>query len=184
MTVLETERLRLRPFEPSDAQGLYEVVSAREVAEGTATIPHPYEREWAGEYIASIENENELAITLRADGRLVGSIALVVEADHGRGELGYVVGVPYWGQGFATEAARALVAHAFDTLGLNRVFAFCFTRNPASARVLQKLGMTHEGTRRGHTLKWGEYLDSEAYGILRAEWPAGKVSSTPNYGTS
>jgi len=180
MTVLETERLRLRPFELPDAPALYEVVSAREVAEGTATIPHPYQPEWAAEYIASIENETEFAITLRVDGTLVGSIALVVEPDHDRAELGYVVGVPYWGRGYATEAGRAVLAHTFDVLGLNRVFAFCFTRNPASGRVLQKLGMTHEGIRRGHTLKWGEYLDSEAYGILRAEWPAGDLLPVSN----
>ena len=124
MTVLETERLRLRPFELADAQALYEVVSAREVAAGTLTIPHPYEPEWAEEYIASIENETEFAITLGC-----------------------------------------------------RVYAFCFTRNPASRRVLEKLGMTHEGTRREHTLKWGEFLDSEAYAILREDWERGSADA-------
>ena len=170
MTVLETERLRLRPLELTDAQALYEIVSAREVAEGTLTIPHPYRPEWAAEYIASIENENEFAITLRSDGALVGSIALTVEAEHDRGQLGYVVGVPYWGNGYATEAGRAVVGHAFEELGLNRVYAFCFSRNVASRRVLEKIGMTHEGTRRGHSFKWGEHLDEEAFGILASEW--------------
>jgi len=170
MTVLETERLRLRPLELTDAQALYEIVSAREVAEGTLTIPHPYRPEWAAEYIASIENENEFAITLRSDGALVGSIALTVEAEHDRGQLGYVVGVPYWGNGYATEAGRAVVGHAFEELGLNRVYAFCFSRNVASRRVLEKIGMTHEGTRRGHSLKWDEHLDEEAFGILASEW--------------
>ena len=55
---------------------------------------------------------------------------------------------------------------------MNRVYAFHFTNNPASGRVLQKLGMTHEGTRRKHSLQWGEYLDSEAYAILREDWLA------------
>lgn len=175
MTVLETERLRLRPFELADAQALYEVVSAREVAAGTLTIP--YEPEWAEEYIASIENETEFAITLRSDRTLVGSSALVVEPEHHRGELGYVVGVAYWGRGYATEAARALLGYGFEELGLNRVYAFCFTRNPASRRVLEKLGMTHEGTRREHTLKWGEFLDSEAYAILREDWERGSADA-------
>jgi len=170
MTVLETERLRLRPLELTDAQALYEIVSAREIAEGTLTIPHPYRPEWAAEYIASIENENEFAITLRSDGALVGSIALTVEAEHDRGQLGDVVGVPYWGNGYATEAGRAVVGHAFEELGLNRVYAFCFSRNVASRRVLEKIGMTHEGTRRGHSLKWDEHLDEEAFGILASEW--------------
>jgi RimJ/RimL family protein N-acetyltransferase len=170
MTVLETERLRLRPLELTDAQALYEIVSAREIAEGTLTIPHPYRPEWAAEYIASIENENEFAITLRSEGTLVGSIALTVESEHDRGQLGYVVGVPYWGNGYATEAGRAVVGHAFEELGLNRVYAFCFSRNVASRRVLEKIGMTHEGTRRGHSFKWDEHLDEEAFGILASEW--------------
>jgi RimJ/RimL family protein N-acetyltransferase len=170
MTVLETERLRLRPLELTDAQALYEIVSAREIAEGTLTIPHPYRPEWAAEYIESIENESEFAITLRSDGTLVGSIALTVEAEHDRGQLGYVVGVPYWGNGYATEAGRAVVGHAFEDLGLNRVYAFCFSRNMASRRVLEKIGMTHEGTRRGHSFKWDEHLDEEAFGILASEW--------------
>jgi RimJ/RimL family protein N-acetyltransferase len=170
MRVLETERLRLRPLELTDAQALYEIVSAREIAAGTLTIPHPYRPEWAAEYIASIENENEFAITLRSEGTLVGSIALTVEAEHDRGQLGYVVGVPYWGNGYATEAGRAVVGHAFEELGLNRVYAFCFSRNVASRRVLEKIGMTHEGTRRGHSFKWDEHLDEEAFGILASEW--------------
>jgi RimJ/RimL family protein N-acetyltransferase len=172
VTVLETERLQLRPFEPSDAPALGEICSAREIAARTLTIPHPYKLEHAEQYIASIANETEFAITLRADGTLVGSIALEVETDQHRAELGYIVGVPYWGRGYATEAGRAMLAHGFGGLGLNRVYAFCFTRNPASRRVLEKLGLSHEGTRRRHTLKWGEYLDSEAFAILASEWRA------------
>ena len=125
-------------------------------------------------YIAGIENETEFAITLRADGTLVGSIALMVEPDQHRAELGYVVGVPHWGRGYATEAGLAVLGHGFGELGLNRVYAFCFSRNPASRRVLEKLGMIREGMRREHTLKWGEYLDSDAFGILASEWRAGR----------
>ena len=73
-----------------------------------------------------------------------------------------------------------LVRHAFDVEGLNRVFAYHYTRNPASGRVLEKVGMRHEGTRRGHPLKWGEYLDSESFAILRSDWDALQVSSTQN----
>jgi RimJ/RimL family protein N-acetyltransferase len=83
--------------------------------------------------------------------------------------LGYWIGVPYWGNGYATEAGRAVLDHGFGELGLNRVYAHCFARNPASRRVLEKLGMRHEGTRRRHTLKWGEYLDEEEFGILASD---------------
>jgi RimJ/RimL family protein N-acetyltransferase len=112
------------------------------------------------------------AVTLRDGGELIGAIGLDLERAHARAELGYWIGVPYWGRGYATEAAAALVAHAFDVRGLNRVYAFHFTNNPGSGRVLQKIGMRHEGTRRGHTRKGETYLDSDGYAILRDEWLA------------
>jgi len=85
-------------------------------------------------------------------------------------EVGWRLGRQHWGNGYATEAGRAVVGHAFEDLGLNRVYAFCFSRNMASRRVLEKIGMTHEGTRRGHSFKWDEHLDEEAFGILASEW--------------
>jgi RimJ/RimL family protein N-acetyltransferase len=112
---------------------------------------------------------HHFAITLRESGELVGAIGIDVEERHARAELGYWIGVPYWGRGYATEAATAVVAHAFDDLGLNRVYAYHFTTNPASGRVLQKIGMRHEGTRRAHTRKGDAYLDSDAYAILRED---------------
>jgi len=92
-----------------------------------------------------------------------------IEPDHRRAELGYWVGVPYWGNGYATEAARAVVKYGFGTLGLHRIFASHFANNPASARVLRKIGMRYEGRLRGHVLKWGEFLDLEMYGMLASD---------------
>jgi ribosomal-protein-alanine N-acetyltransferase len=89
---------------------------------------------------------------------------------HARAELGYWIGVPHWSRGYATEAAQATVEFAFRRLGLNRVYAYHFTTNPASGRVLQKIGMQLEGTRRRHTRKWGEFLDSDMYAVLRDDW--------------
>ena len=121
------------------------------------------------------------AIERRADGALVGAISLRVEHEHARAELGYWVGVPYWNHGYATEAARATVDWGFRHLPVQRVFAWHFTTNPASGRVLQKLGMRHEGRLRGHHVKWGESLDSDVYGVLRDEWPgaAGRTRHPP-----
>jgi RimJ/RimL family protein N-acetyltransferase len=90
-----------------------------------------------------------------------------LECEHDRAELGYWIGKPFWGRGYATEAARALVQYGFDTLGLHRIYARHLTRNPASGRVLHKIGMTHEGYRRKHEKKWGIYEDDKLYGILR-----------------
>jgi ribosomal-protein-alanine N-acetyltransferase len=172
--ILETARLRLRPFEPGDAEQLQELAGARSVAEGTLLIPHPYPLTEAVEWIASrpqaLENGNLVyAVTLRASGALIGAMGLVLRPQHDKGELGYWIGEPYWGQGFATEAARAVVDYGFDTFALNRVFAIHFTRNPASGRVLEKSGMRHEGSLRQDVKKWDEYVDVEVYGILRSD---------------
>jgi len=89
---------------------------------------------------------------------------------HDRAELGYWVGRPYWGRGYATEAGLGLLAHSFGVLRLNRVFAIHYSRNPASGRVLQKLGMRQEGVMPQHIKKWGVYVDAVCYGVLRDDW--------------
>ena len=76
----------------------------------------------------------------------------------------------YWGKGYATEAAREMLGYGFESLGLHRIFATCFPHNPASGRILKKIGMQYEGCQRQHLLKWGQFVDSELYGILRREW--------------
>jgi RimJ/RimL family protein N-acetyltransferase len=96
-------------------------------------------------------------------------VGLRVEPDHRRAELGYWIGVPYWGKGYATEAARALVQYGFETLQLHRIFASHFANNSVSAKVLRKIGMRHEGRQRGHILKWGEFLDIEMYGMVGSD---------------
>ena len=175
---LETERLLLRPFRLLDAPDVRRLASAREIAAGTLMIPHPYPagaaEAWIGGHESAFERGEsvDLAAVHRKDDVLVGAVGLVLRREHNRAELGYWIGVPYWNHGYATEAASTVLRYAFETMDLHRVYAFHFTTNPASGRVLEKIGMTHEGTRRGHTLKWGEYLDNEAYGILRDEWRA------------
>jgi RimJ/RimL family protein N-acetyltransferase len=167
---IETERLLLRPFRLEDAPDVKRLCSAPEIAAGTLTIPHPYPDGAAEAWISShaAREDLNLAIERREDGALVGAVGLEFEPEHHRAELGYWIGVPYWGNGYATEAAAAVVRAAFE-LGLNRVYAFHWTTNPASGRVLQKIGMKHEGIRRQHTRKGEEYLDSECYAIVRSD---------------
>ncbi len=92
-----------------------------------------------------------------------------IDAANERAELGYWVGKPFWGHGFATEAGRAAVAFAFDTLELKRVFASAIAENAASKRVLEKIGMRHEGVQRAHICRFGVTSDLELYGVLRGE---------------
>lgn len=173
---LETPRLELRPFSPADAPEVHRLAGDRAVAETTLTIPHPYPAGAAGEWIATHGEEFDagravsFCVESRLDDALLGAISLGLETEHDRAELGYWIGRPHWGRGYATEAAEAILGYGFAKLGLNRVYAYHFSKNTASGRVLQKAGMRHEGVRRQHTLKWGEYLDNEAYGILRSEW--------------
>ena len=110
------------------------------------------------------------AITYRKDGKLLGAVDLTVRRSHSRAELGYWIGKPYWGNGYCTEAARAVIEYGFTVLGFNRIFALYMTRNPSSGRVMEKLGMKFEGIMRQHCKKWDIYEDFAIYGILKSEW--------------
>jgi RimJ/RimL family protein N-acetyltransferase len=173
---LQTKRLILRPFALADAPEVRRLASDRAIADTTLSIPHPYPdglaEEWIGTHQARYEQGTQVsfAIVRRADGALLGAIGIHPEAGHGHAEMGYWIGVPYWNQGYTTEAAAAVLHYAFTTLGLHRVFAEHMTRNPASGRVMQKIGMRHEGILREHMLKWGVYEDVAVYGILSSEW--------------
>lgn len=171
---LTTSRLVLRPFAPDDAAAVRAHLDDREMASTTATIPHPYPEgaaeTWIGTHAARHEAGEAvvLAVALR-DGTLVGSIELRIEAAHRRGDLGYWIGRAHWGQGYATEAADALLRWGMRTLGLHRVHASHMSRNPSSGAVLRKIGMRHEGTLRGHLLKRGVLEDLEVWGVLEDE---------------
>jgi [ribosomal protein S5]-alanine N-acetyltransferase len=170
--LIETTRLEMRPWSEADIPELLPLIGAHEVAATTLRVPHPYEEKHAREFLASIAKENELrlAIRLRSDGRLCGGVGLHPHPQHRRAELGYWIGVAYWGNGYATEAAKAIVQCGFEQIALNRIFANHFKHNPASGKVLTKIGMRHEGCLRQHVLKWGEFVDLEVYSLLREEW--------------
>jgi len=172
--LIETPRLQLRPWTEWDIPELVPLIGAREVAATTLRIPHPYEEKHAHEYLATVADDNDLrlGIRLRSDGTLLGGIGLHPDSAHKRAELGYWIGVRHWGNGYATEAAKAVVRYGFEQVKLNRIFAGHFGNNPASGNVLRKIGMRHEGCMRQHILKWSEYLDLETYAILREEWAA------------
>lgn len=175
---LVTTRLILRPFSPADAPHVRRLAGDRALAETTATIPHPYPQGAAEAWIAShpgryaVGEAVVFAITRGEDGLLLGAIGLEIEPEMQRAELGYWIGTPYWNQGYATEAARAVVQYAFRDRGLRRVFARHFGPNVGSGRVMQKAGLRYEGTLRQHTIKWGVVHDLVLYGALRDEWPA------------
>jgi len=169
---IQTARLLLRGYVMADVPELVRLLAAREVVAMTLRIPYPYTEEHANEFVAGSQEGDDarFAIVLRDEARLCGGIGLRVEPQHEHAELGYWVGVPYWGNGYASEAAKAVVRFGFDELGLHRIFGSVFAGNESSKRVLLKLGMGYEGCLREHYSKWGKFLDSELYGLLRSEW--------------
>lgn len=196
---LLTPRLCLRPFVEADAPDVERLASAREVAAGTLTVPHPYPKGAAVPWIASHAEryaagtgavfaivaregaspagaENDAAA---AGGGLRGAIGLELALDHARAELGYWIGTEYWGQGLATEAGHAVLRFGFEELGLQRIHASFFAHNPRSGRVLEKLGMTREGRLRSHYRKWEEFVDSVFMGILREEYSPSASNEAP-----
>lgn len=180
---LHTERLRLRPVEPTDADALYALHSDAIVLRYWDSPPWT-ERERADRFVArcaEIAAEGSgarPAIERASDGAFLGWVGLTSwDPGHRSARLGFVLVEAAWGHGYATEAARALLQWAFDTLDLNRVQAETDTRNAASARVLEKLGFRREGTLREDCVVAGDVSDSWVYGLLRREWegatPAG-----------
>jgi RimJ/RimL family protein N-acetyltransferase len=148
---LETERLLLRPFTLSDARDVQCLAGNKAIANTTLNIPHPYEDGMAAAWISSHQPGFEagehaaFAITLKPSGKLIGAISLKIDAAMQMAELGYWVGEPFWGTGYSTEAARRIVEYGFTELDLRRIHAIHLERNPASGRVLQKIGMSREG---------------------------------------
>ncbi len=175
---LTTDRLILRPFCKRDAPVVQALGGDRAIADTTLSIPNPYEDGMAEQWIEQHRGQFEagthavFAIERATDNRLVGAISLTIDRELCKAELGYWVGKPFWSEGYATEAARRIVKYGFEELNLNRVLARHMVRNPASGRVMQKIGMQHEGTLREDTIKWGRFEDLHVYGLLRSEWPA------------
>jgi len=174
---LRTERLIIRPFQLADAPAVELLAGDARVAETTANIPHPYPEGMAEKWIATHPStwaaRTMVTFAMTVEDELVGAISLRPEMDHARAELGYWTGVPFWGRGVATEGAAAVIAFGFEKLQLNRIYAHHMTRNPASGRVMQKLGMTYEGCLREHSCRRGRIEDLALYGILRNDWQPG-----------
>jgi RimJ/RimL family protein N-acetyltransferase len=144
--VLATARLRLRAPQREDAPAIAVLANDRRIAENTARIPHPYtlaDAEGFLRYLEESETETAFAVTL-ADDALIGFCGLLMKPRK-TPEIGYWLGAPYWGHGYATEAARAVIDHAFEDLGLERLEAGARVSNPASRRVLEKCGFQWSG---------------------------------------
>ena len=170
---LFTERLVLRPFRDADADVVQELLQCREIAANTRTIEHPYPPGAARVWIAThhdLWNRGAaavFAICMKADpDQPWGAIGLEINEQDENAELGYWVGKPWWGRGVCTEAAAAMLDFGFSVLGLKKIHAHHLARNPASGKVMEKIGMQQEGYMKSHFKKWGVFEDVVCYGLV------------------
>jgi|SRR6185369_6923255 len=163
----------LRMFTLADAPRVAELCGDWQVAQMTSLIPHPYSLEMAQTFINACREACEngpmptYAIARAADGALVGAIGITITPEAGE-SLGYWIGRPHWGNGYATAAARAMLALAFSRLGVDAITAIHLVRNPASGRVMAKCGMTEVG-RETRTHR-GEPEEFRVWSIDAAGW--------------
>jgi RimJ/RimL family protein N-acetyltransferase len=144
--VLRTERLTLRAPRQSDAKAIALFADDRRIAANTTRLPHPYRLGDAEQFIAAVnKRDGEACFVIALDGTAIGVCS--VEPREDGPELGYWLGVSYWGRGFATEAARAVIDHAFGELECETLQSGARVSNPASRRVLEKCGFQWNGVR-------------------------------------
>ncbi|MGV2452837.1 MULTISPECIES: GNAT family N-acetyltransferase [Chryseobacterium] len=169
--VLQTERLILSQLEEKDIPFIVELLQHRIFSDLTSNIPYPYvendARSWVEMSKEAFENNTGYTFAIRnKEGQIIGAIGLH-DRDDDKAELGYWIGIPYWNKGYVTEAAKGIIDFGFDELKLNKIFATHFLHNPASGRIMEKIGMKKEAVLIKEVKKDGEYFDLVRYCILK-----------------
>lgn len=143
---LVTDRLLLRRPKDGDVDAIVSIVGEWEVARRLARVPHPYGPADAVFFLEQVvPAEWVWAITLKGSDKLVGVVGLTPDESEGTAELGYWLSTAQWGRGIATEAGKAALSYGFEILGLPYITSGFFEENPASGRVLEKLGFVETG---------------------------------------
>lgn len=173
---LETPRLLLRKMRLDDAAEMFEYASDPQVSQYTTWTTHQTledSKKFLHSVVARYETEDALdwGIVCKVNQKFIGSCGIIIQSEvDRRAEIGYALSRAYWGQGYITEAAQALLKFGFISLNLNRIEALCKVENLASARVMEKIGMTFEGVLRQQMWIKGEFWDFKIYSILRKEY--------------
>ncbi|MGE7840883.1 GNAT family N-acetyltransferase [Lysinibacillus sp. NPDC093712] len=169
---LETDRLLLRLFKETDAQEVSNYCNNYNIYKSTLNLPYPYSLDCALTWIANHEKHYDLdkmyefAITDKQSGQLYGAIGISNNQQYKNGEIAYWIGEEHWGNGYATEAAKALIDFVFSEKNYHRVYARYFKSNPASGKIMGKCGMHYEGTLKDHIYKNDSFEDIVFYGII------------------
>ena len=175
MRELVTDRLVIREFKEADGEDLYEYLSNEEVVKFEPYKAFTREEAYA-EAKRRSEDNNFLAVCLN-DGKLIGNLYFS-KGEYETWEVGYVFNVNYWGNGYATEALKALINYSFGELGVRRIIAMCDPNNPNSWKLLERVGMRREGTLLQNVYFFTDennnpiWKDTYEYGILKDEYKA------------
>lgn len=169
--VILTERLILSQLNESDIPFIVEYLQQKVYSELTSNIPYPYTEKdaevWMDVSREAFVHKTGYTFAIRDHGhRLMGAVGIHDRGDD-KAELGYWLAVPFWNKGYATEAAKAIIDFGFETLNLNKIYATHFLNNPASGRIMQKIGMVKEALLKQHIKKEDEYLDLIMYSVFR-----------------
>lgn len=172
MKNIESQNLILRPFTLKDANIVQALAGAVAVAETTLTVPHPYEdgmaEGWISKHLPDFERGLGVvyAITSKTTPELFGCISLLKDdASDTVADIGYWIGVPYWGLGLCTEATKAIIKYGFNEMKLDTITAHHMHINPASGKVMQKSGMIKSDFKEKYVEKAGEWMDVIFYEV-------------------
>ena len=172
-----TDRLIIREYKKTDIEPYLHVVRQPEIYATTYGIPRSYSKLRAKWWFKTIKQNRiynfayEYAVVLKETGNYIGNVGLInISTEHNKADISYFIDRDYMNKGYATEAAVEMLKFGFSILGYNKISGICMSKNPASRRVMEKLGMTYEGTLRSDLLKDGIYYDIDRLSILKDEY--------------
>lgn len=177
--VLETERLLLRRPTLVDVKAIARLANDRRIAINTRRLPHPYTQDHAVEFVRSLADEiRNTVFLIEHDGMPIGMVG--VDWRHPDApELGYWLGVEYWGRGFATEAARAVIDFTFEEFAIENLFSGARVTNPSSRNILEKCGFQWNGVELHRFEALGSSTPVDCFKLSRGVW-----ASLKNWGAS
>ena len=181
---LETKRLHLREFIETDWPALLAYqndplyLRYYPWAEQNEAGAKEFVQMFMEQQVEQPRHKFQLAMILKSEGKLIGNVGIRVnDPEQGEANIGYELGSAHWGNGYATEAARAIMSFGFESLNLHRVWSWCVAQNIGSARVMEKLGMTREGRLREREFIKSEWHDHLIYAMLRADWQSAAIKA-------
>ncbi len=172
-----TDHLYIREYKKTDLDSFLHVIRQPEIYDTTYGIPKEYSKARGKRWLKTIKfNKHigtafEFAVFLKSENKYIGNVGLInISYTHNKADISYYIDRDYMNNGYATEAAKEMLKYGFEVLGYNKISGVCMSRNPASRRVMEKIGMIYEGTLRSDLLKDGVYCDIDRLSILRDEY--------------